>query len=306
MVNNGKLLTKSEVKSVLDEGVREIDRRLHFILNEELGVSDDVKRFCSVVEQYVIDNKESLLDIPNGHETSVSFGFNGKALRITFYVFKCSDTMQEADLILNYPKAANANSVYRYGGELMLMTMPVVFVGRKLDVRKLYDDLQHEVSHIYQQSRSGKTYAKTEYNDASIFLYSDDECERNLARIIYLCHPTEQDAFVNGMYGYIMKALDNGEYPVDKSSISAYLELQNLYKAYDFVQRNRNTEEMKQALANLKERGVMWDIRKYLSRASEGIKEFERKIKRILMKCEKDAIILGYDVRSRKPGVWLY
>ena len=225
---------------------------------------------------------------------------------LTFIVFICKNQKEEAELILANPDAANASSVYVFNGDICCITIPVVYVGGKLDDRKLYDDLQHEVSHIFQQYSAGDNYKETVYNYAIDSLYSPNECEKVLARIIYLCNPTEQDAFVNGMYGYVMKSLANHIYPVDKSKISAYQELQNLYKAYDFLQKNRDTETMKNAISTLQNKHVNWGIKKYLSRASEGIKEFESKILRTLLKCQKDATILGYNVRSRKPGIWLF
>ena len=147
---------------------------------------------------------------------------------------------------------------------------------------------------------------ESEYNFATKFLYSSNEYEKQLARIVYLCHPTEQDAFVNGLYGYVMQALKQHKLPINKDKISAYQELKNLYTAYDFVQRNRDTDAMAQAIKNMQQNGVNWKIKKYLQRASEGIKEFERKIFRVLMKCQNDARLLGYNVRSRIPNAWLF
>jgi hypothetical protein len=63
---------------------------------------------------------------------------------------------------------------------------------------------------------------------------------------------------------------------------------------------------MAQAIKNMQQNGVNWKIKKYLQRASEGIKEFERKIFRVLMKCQNDARLLGYNVRSRIPNAWLF
>ena len=301
------MISKPEVKEVLNEGISTIDKRLHALLNEEHGINDEVvKAFCTEIEKYVVDNKSVFLNTPNGKYVYHTFDFEGEEACFTFYVFKCKDREEEAKLLVTEPKAANAYSVYLSRGIMLLITIPVVFVGEKLDTRKLYDDLQHEVSHIFQQHSSGETYKESEYNYATSFLYSANKCERILARIVYLCYPPEQDAFVNGMYGYIMKALYEKELPIDKSKISAYQELQNLYTAYDFVQRNRDTEEMKKAIIQMQNKGVKWNIKKYLSRASEGIKEFERKIMRILVKCQNDAVTLGYNVQSRKPGIWLF
>lgn len=304
--NKVTLLRKEDVDKVLNEGVREIDRRLRMNLCEELGISDETKRFVDDVCRYAHTNRKVLFGVQNGETVSDSFGFYEKKVSVVFRIYKCKDRTEEKELILTNDLAANADSIFRYKGLLAEIHVPVVFVDGKMDMLKFSDDLQHEANHIYQQLRSGEQYKVSEYEFAKDYLYSGNVCERCLATIIYLCNPTEQDSFVNGMYGYVMKALDKVEYPIDKSNISAYAELQNLYKAYDFLQRNRDVDEMKTAIEKFNAKGITWNVKKYLTRASEGIKEFERKIKRTLTKCEKDAVILGYSIRSRGPVSWLF
>ncbi|MBP5722038.1 MAG: hypothetical protein J6X18_00440 [Bacteroidales bacterium] len=300
-----KLIDKPEVHAVLNEGARAIDKHLYTYLKEEFCISDEVLELCSRIEKYVHDNAKDFAKTKNGGYIYKSFDFKGKQTEVTYYIFHCKNAEEEKELITTNEQASNAFSVYIDGGAMMLITVPVVFVDGVLDTRKLYDDMQHEASHIYQQECSGHTYKESEYNFATKSLYSSNECEKQLARIVYLCHPTEQDAFVNGLYGYVIQALKQHKLPIDKDKISAYQELKNLYAAYDFVQRNRDTDAMAQAIKNMQQNGVNWKIKKYLQRASEGIKEFERKIFRVLMKCQNDARFLGYNVRSRIPNIWL-
>lgn len=300
------LIDKPEVHAVLNEGARAIDRHLYTYLKEDFCVSDEVKELCSRIEKYVHDNSKAFANTKNGGYIHKQFDFKVKQVEVTYYVFHCKNAEEEQELITTNTQAGNAFSVYLYGGDVIMITVPVVFVDGVLDTRKLYDDMQHEASHIYQQECAGQTYKESEYNFATKFLYSSNEYEKQLARIVYLCHPTEQDAFVNGLYGYVMQALKQHKLPINKDKISAYQELKNLYAAYDFVQRNRDTNEMAQAIKNLQQNGVNWKIKKYLQRASEGIKEFERKIFRVLLKCQNDAQLLGYNVRSRIPNAWLF
>ena len=306
MVEHVRLIEESVVRDVLNDGARAIDKHLHKYLKEEFCVSDEVKELSSRIEEFVHQNKKKFATIKNGDYVYEPFEFKGKQVYVTYYVFQCRNNEDEQRLIMTEPNVANAHSIYLDGGDYMTITVPVVFVNGVLDTKKLYDDMQHESSHIYQQECAGQTYKENENNYATKFLYSSNECERQLSRIVYLCHPTEQDAYVNGLYGYVMQALKKHELPIDKDKISAYQELKNLYAAYDFVQKNRDSEPMKQALKNMRQNGVDWRIGKYLHRASEGIKEFERKIFRVLWKCQKDSAMFGYNARSRIPGAWLF
>ena len=298
-----KQLTLEEIKYALSDGVRGVDFRLRKILKEELGISDEVKQFVQDVVKFVNNKAKELFNVENGKVYEHTFEFLGHKVPASFRVFHCTDKNEEKELVLNNEYAANAVSACLYGGDIIVLNIPLVYMGTEPDLLKLYDDLQHEVSHIYQQIRSGHNYNPTEYEYSNKFLYSENQFENVLARIIYLCHPTEQDAYVNGLYGSVMHALSKGAFPLDKENFSAYIELQNLYKYYKTIIENKDNPQLMAAIKTLNTHGIKWNYKKYVNRCSEGIKEFERKIKRTLMKCEKDARLVGYSVRGL--GDWL-
>lgn len=95
----------------------------------------------------------------------------------------------------------------------------VIFVGiaavnNKIDEKCLAEDIQHEVSHMfefYNKGRIGLPYENPKIYDNAIedLIISDSETLKNdIAIIVYLKNKAEQGAFANGAYQYLMKSDD--------------------------------------------------------------------------------------------------
>ena len=74
-----------------------------------------------------------------------------------------------------------------------------------IKVNELRNVVHHEVEHIYQYIKGKETISKNLplYNKAREYSNSVDEFERAIATIIYNHYDFEQDAMVNGLYGYL-------------------------------------------------------------------------------------------------------
>lgn len=74
-----------------------------------------------------------------------------------------------------------------------------------INVNELKNVVHHEVEHIYQYIKGKEIISKNLplYNKAREYSNSVDEFERAIATIIYNHYDFEQDAMVNGLYGYL-------------------------------------------------------------------------------------------------------
>lgn len=173
----------------------------------------------------------------------------------------------------------------------------------------LYDSVQHELEHAYQNIKMGKGFGSQEmYMYAIQHLFSDDIYERSLANIVYVCTRSEQDAFINGAYAYVKS--NWGPMPVDElmKKTEAYAWLQNLYKAVNVLKKNKT--EIKPYIHPYTEIDGTFNYGKFMRIALKGIHEFEWKMAR-LVKGMKKRFLLEFNVHPQMPSrnmtkTWLW
>lgn len=114
-------------------------------------------------------------------------------------------TPQDFENYKNTVHYLNANSVYQRGAKWLVLTIPMVS-GHIIMEDAIQENLQHELEHLFQGKNTSnyvigddKEYA----NARSLLTNSDDEI-KSLALVVYLSNLGEQDAFVNGLYTYLM------------------------------------------------------------------------------------------------------
>ena len=281
----GVLLTRKELELLCEGDERAISNRLNKLLNEERSISAKVDEFVNSLYSEVSKN---IKEIVKKQKYEMERTFNGKRLRISFIPFVCKTPKEEEQLLKTNANASNCYSIYMDDGQFFRdIVAPVVVVSGKIDVRKFFDDLQHELEHIFQQDCIGTAY-KNPYLSAHVNsnIYSPDEYKRVPARILYYGNPIEQDAFVNGLYGYVMSSLKNGLLPVEKNKIEAFIAYRELCKAYKFLLDNRNNEEFLREI----QRNYHTD-------------DFHYTYHRLLQKCQDDAIKFG--IRVTDTDRWL-
>lgn len=278
-----------------------LTKHIKDVLQEERGISEDVKAIVTQIVNTITSNKETIWKSPN-YKTSVQY--NDKEIRCYFNIFKCKTPKEKEELLRNDISATDSASLYRYEGLIIEVYSNIIFVSGKIDYSHLYDNLYHEISHIFQQECTKQEYPNSEiYAKASSDIHSTNTIDRTLAEIIYLSNPVEQDAYVNGMYGELMEKIKNGKLPIDKKELSAYRELIRLYKAYQGLTENKTNPEMLSKLSVYKAQ-YGWGYKKFKNRCETAIKEFERKIARTMDKAQKDAWKYRYFINDGQD--WLF
>lgn len=172
----------------------------------------------------------------------------------------------------------------------------------KIDWASFKDSAQHELSHIFEQEMAGKRYPGDDLNSLVTFdIHSGDQARHNIACALYFSNPTEQTAYVNGMYSFIMKRFEDGEVPISPDEIEAYHSLTLLYQFAEYINDARNREAIDRALVDYHKFG--WTYRRLKSRVNDGVKSFEYKIARGLRKCQNDLVKKGVSVTD--SAVWI-
>ena len=205
----------------LNNNIHRIVRR---VLNEELGINQEVYDASNQVFELIqTDFKKhnihgiELNDV-NGkvYSNMVEFSIHSKKVNI-LYNFYYFDTEND---YLAYKKQnpsitqAETNTTDN-ADEFLIKVNYVVYDGVLNDM--LFDQMQHELNHAFQQIISGKkyTYGKVRQHIEKIpkALLNDKEI-RCANFILYMSRNFEQDAFANGLYSSLMR---NNEYDINNS-----------------------------------------------------------------------------------------
>lgn len=292
--------------------IQQLDEDINKILNEELGISDEVVNVTNLIFDKIIKeykNKKYKNIIPHGKgiyeyqgyfiETNV-FGHN---LTIEYSIFNFNDRIcREEYIAKNGNGYLNAASNFRYlgnGENRKLITNKIMIVleaisGNVINEENALDSTQHEIEHIFQQSLMDNEFGNIKlYRITSNNLYSENKFASNLALVLYMSFKNEIEGYANGLYAYVKRRMQ--ETPININQIfresAAYEKLQQMYTAKNFINANINDKRMDAAFypyrfTNIKKEkiGKIMDL---------TIREMVRRFGRALIKARKDSIAQG-------------
>ena len=292
--------------------IQQLDEDINKILNEELGISDEVVNVTNLIFDKIIKeykNKKYKNIIPHGKgiyeyqgyfiETNV-FGHN---LTIEYSIFNFNDRIcREEYIAKNGNGYLNAGSNFRYlgnGENRKLITNKIMVVleaisGNVINEENALDSTQHEIEHIFQQSSMDKEFGNLNlYRQVASNLYSKDKFKHNVALVLYMSFKSEIEGYANGLYAYVKQRLKENPININQifREIAAYEKLQQMYTAKNFINANINDKRMDAAFypyrfTNIKKEkiGKIMDL---------TIREMVRRFGRALIKARKDSIAQG-------------
>ena len=271
--------------TVKKESLNEVLRiRINKIITEELGINDALDNEATRAAKSIIKNLSGKpfreYRRENGetvyiksHTENVEIYNKKVKIYVTNYLFKTEEEK------INFLNKHIIPQGYVY--ETNMLCVPVYTIeGKGFEMREFIDTIYHELEHFMQTNLIGHDFGSEElYMIAKTNLYSSNETERALAQIIYASSPSEQDAFINGMYG----SLKNSSFleiddEIKKSE--AYAWYKNLCKSYLLI-KNSDIKE------NVFKKSRAW----FISIAKRGIKRYEKKLARTIYKLKKDTQI---------------
>lgn len=276
---------------------------------EELGISDEVSKYVDEIYDKIIDDSHSiesvLIDDGVGLKNN-SFYMNdmyGNDLCVFYYIYNFKDAGFKQAFIkkegTGYLEAGSRHIYKTIQNVRRLLinsiSIPIESIGGVIqNVPTIKDSIQHELEHIYQQSKMGKEFGNEDlYKVVSFHLGNVNPYERNIAILLYMSFKSEIEGYANGLYAFV-KNLDYSY--VDKLNIAfmksdAYKKLMQVYEARDFINEHINDIELDEALKKYRIYGIKKkDLNNIINNT---ISEMLTRFGKALIKAKKDKLAMG-------------
>lgn len=215
------------------ENERLLKEEINQMILETLTISDEVLALSdyatSIINQRLsVEISQKRGENKNAKQLSGDFNFvlpitlDNKTWKVTTFVhyewFKNENVVRE--LNIEIPTHLDADSMVRVEKKIHIISLRLMIpiIGNKT-VGMFSMAVQHELNHIFQQIKMGRTYAGIQqYRDnVSDMYHHKDESVRIASTLLYRLLPNEQDAFVNGLYNEVrQKCSENPEAIIDE------------------------------------------------------------------------------------------
>lgn len=244
------------------------------LITEELSVSDEVikatdKIWEEIKRDIILYKERHSNSIPENRITrhdfyTTIFGFD---VRITWNYISTKSEEEARSLCFNDISTGIEQLGFRY------ISIPIYAVNHEIIEYLTLENLQHEISHVWEEFKYPSEVKKTTY-EYGVWLINNAKTKavKAIGCIIYLSKDWEIRAFINGSYSYLMK----------------FVNITNKFDVFDNVDDTTIVHalvDVRNALSDLKRLGpdfggdkdaikVMQTLRK-----KYGIKDFDTLIK---------------------------
>ena len=251
--------------------IEKIERDLREVINEELGVATEVtilkNKVYNEIENALKNTKSDIIDDGTGLKEGY-FNINafGKDLTVFFHCYNFRDRQYKEKYLKKYGITddydATSSHIYKkVAGENRLIINKISITldsvnGTIQNKPQVMDSIQHELEHIYQQTKMGKSFGNDNfYNAVTTNMYSKNDYLRHLSNLLYMNNKSEIEGYANGLYAFITGTENGGEldYKPLYFKSSAYKRLQQVYKSKEFIEQHFNDSKMDDAINVYKE-----------------------------------------------------
>ena len=248
-------------------------------LNEELGISNLVKEMASNLIGRIASKYKTTV-IPE-HRGTLSQNMFGKVITVDYTVKEVEDADEAKGLKVRYPGAFTVTR-----GQNLLRTS-VIFIRKDGLFVDYNGTTQHEIEHIYQTFKTGKSLLSKEkskqmYIIALKLTDSDKYYDQIVGWSVYYACKFEKDAFMNTLY---RKISDNQQ--EDPEEIIKETNLYNNLRIINDAVENHSgfsREAIENVcLSNFGKHFTWWK-----NLANKMVKAYMNKIGKVLLKVEKD------------------
>lgn len=261
------------------------------ILKEELGVSNDVKSLVSKIKNIIGDNFAKNYKDKNRHYAlnkafphkvfhgDLTTKWENMELHLIYYVMPDNDESVVRYYLRNFNSTSNI--------EKYEITLYLVGHGNRI----IWDDsnrtIQHEVEHLFQLYKKGKSLLTPKqnqrYQDLLPLTHSTDYYEKIIGFTYYYYNRVEKNALINGMYGEIMGEYIQG-YDLDPLEEIKKTSVYNNIKKIKQVIKSDSDRRFLINRLNL----INKDIKSYLRIANTVVNEYTKSFGRLLYLLKKD------------------
>ena len=241
------------------------------LLNEKINrtvISSCVDLFSKIIKQLSSDKKEYVdgfdgvtlrkgkikyrMEIPEDETVNVKVPKNPIYVNYIVYNFKDKHSKEMFD------KEHNEHTYNCYcscnGGSLNMINLSFYMISGYVDIAKLADSLQHELSHEFEQTNMGSSYTVSNlYGIVSHYINSKDEGSRSVAIILYCYNDSERKGYANGLYAYMDKKLIIHPEYYNLRHCDYFKMLKSLNNAVAFVKNHYNDKGIIEVLRKIKD-----------------------------------------------------
>lgn len=282
-----------------------IKNDINQVIKEELSISNDVAYTCFQIGPKILEDVRQswdgmTYDKDGKRNVSISKQYKltikNKELNINF-VINCHDFKDKKSLLTVMGDNCHVDSTSTFRGNtrkcVLIINFNFITIHNK-PLNDFYQDLQHEINHLYQQYCDGKPYpSNTKYLNVISHMQTNINNEESIgykvSRLLYILDINEQDSNVNGMYAYVKNVFnDENNDLTDVNELykntKSYEILCEAYDLIDFFKKNNTNEDV---LSEIKKYGFN-STDKFIKTIEELLRRFVKKIGRIIvkLKCE--------------------
>lgn len=289
-----------------------IKKKLYDVITEELGIADLVSKISIDILYKAIEglnndkNPIKILDVLSKKTISFKYDINGTNVLVTVYNYNFKDKEAFEEHCKDYDCYTGMSMK---NGSLCFMDIHCYSINGALDKPSAMDAIQHEVEHFFQDSEGDESVFRfyPNYTNASQYIYSINSEDRNLAQCIYMTYRFEQDAFVNGLYGYLKQKEKRIPEWNDIFDSDAYANIVKFENAIEYLENNKDDGQ----LINTCREKYNMTVQHLINISRKALKRIYNSIGKVLVKIRNENIKEGYSrlyitsAKHGKPIYWL-
>ena len=262
-----------------------IKKKLNNAINEELSVSNDVYNtslnILLKINKYI--KKTEYKQIKKGikiqefsfHETIL----NKKILvEVIHYNFGNNEYFEQYETEITYSDGSSISD----GNRLNNIKISCYSISNKFYSDNAMDVIQHEVEHVFQGIKGSKiiTNFNKLYDTATNGLQSNNLKLKILSNIVYLSYKFEIDAYINGLYGYLMQKEGIPTYE-DIKKRPLYVNLKVFRRQLSIISKDKEYENISSTFFGI-------PLKKIIKNSLNAENYLINKLGKILIKVQQD------------------
>lgn len=258
------------------------------VVNEELGISQEVKEHVDNIFKLIINDAKSKVKYP-GLLISYPYVKTGKLIYNIQYFRLLEITVYYKILYLKDLQEFN-NTDYVAGEQWvdenhLILQTTIIYDKSKNKYIDYEGSLQHEFEHVFQEIKSGKQIlsnqtSKKIYTTAVTLIDSGKKFESLVGYVVYYANRFERDAFVNDTYKIIMGNESENPYSVLKNTIT----YKNIKAIKYAVIDNDNRQKIEPIVKSYFNKSYNW----FYNMAVKTVKEYTNKMGKMMVKVIND------------------
>lgn len=278
------IIEKQDRKEILEQ----IEKLVDNAINEELGISDILKRSAyNAIEEIKKDipyRRVQPINADGGscRKGSIKCLLNGSPITVNYTLYNFIDKIYKDNAMRTIKLVNNNNGIDT-------VNISIISIDNYVDTSTYQDTIFHELEHLFQQKQAGKSFSGLDLYHHAIFIKDRTKVNsmpRALAECIYLGQSFEQDAYVNGMYADLKEKAKKYEDVRRLAPTTEAYQAMLLFSDYIYVVKKYKSDAENMWSMHFGKYGVSFDS--FYNKLDKALRRFTTKIGKVIIKVQKD------------------